>query len=74
MQYHFMAEGKFAMLYDLMFALILRRMEKKIVDIAFRHKCEKIVDMGCGTGLQLSLLNKNGFDAIGIDISPAMVR
>lgn len=74
MQYHFMAEGKFAMLYDLMFGLILRRMERKIVDIAFRHKCEKIVDMGCGTGLQLSLLNKNGFDTIGIDISPAMAR
>ncbi len=69
-----MAEGRFAVLYDIMFGSILRRIERKIVDIAFKYKCEKIADMGCGTGLQLSLLSRNGFDAIGIDISPAMVK
>lgn len=67
-------EGKFAGLYDLFFGILLRKIQKNILDIVFRYKCFKIVDFGCGTGMQLSLLNKNGFDAIGIDISPLMIK
>jgi len=34
----------------------------------------KILDVGCGTGHHVSSLGSKGFDVIGIDISPSMVK
>jgi SAM-dependent methyltransferase len=34
----------------------------------------KILDVGCGTGHHVFELNASGFDTIGIDISPSMVK
>lgn len=33
-----------------------------------------ILDVGCGTGHHVGLLGKNGFNVIGIDISPSMIQ
>jgi SAM-dependent methyltransferase len=34
----------------------------------------KILDVGCGTGHHVFELNSSGFDTIGIDISPSMIK
>ena len=34
----------------------------------------RVLDLGCGSGVFTNILAKRGFSAIGVDISPAMVR
>lgn len=68
-----MAEGKFAGAYDILFGHYLKPVRKRIVEIATRHKCKKIVDLGCGTGEQCILLQKHGFYVVGIDASHQML-
>ena len=67
-------EGRFAFLYDIIFGYLLDGIEKNIVEIASKYRCDKIADMGCGTGKQIYLLKKGGYAAIGIDKSILMIR
>ncbi|HTY90827.1 MAG TPA: methyltransferase domain-containing protein [Methanocella sp.] len=34
----------------------------------------RVLDIGCGTGQQTLLFDKSGFDVVGIDISPGLVK
>ncbi len=68
-----MKEGRFAGLYDASFGLFLNRIQRRVVEIAGRHGCGKVIDLGCGTGAQCILFNENGFDATGMDASPKML-
>lgn len=34
----------------------------------------RVLDIGCGTGETVGYLTREGFDAVGIDISPALIR
>ena len=38
------------------------------------HKCRSIIDVGCGTGNHALRLSKLGYEVVGIDISPTMLR
>jgi len=68
-------EGRFAGLYDLLFSnLLLKKIQENVVKIAMMHDCNRFIDIGCGTGMQLALLKNNGIDAIGIDVSPLMIK
>jgi len=49
--------------------------------LGFRHRkalemidCGKVLDLGCGDGLLLESLKKNGVDGIGLDISDEAVK
>ncbi|MEA3288046.1 MAG: methyltransferase domain-containing protein [Candidatus Marinimicrobia bacterium] len=58
--------------YDLLLNPFLNRIRNALVDWAIKHQPERILDVGCGTGKQLSLLPAN-MNAVGIDLSDAML-
>jgi len=65
-------EGRFALLYDIIFGRLLAGVQQKISGMVMKNGCKRIADMGCGTGAQLALLKR--LDAIGIDRSPLMLK
>lgn len=40
----------------------------------YLHKDNKVIDIGCGNGYGTNILNKAGFQAEGIDLSPEMIE
>jgi ubiquinone/menaquinone biosynthesis C-methylase UbiE len=60
--------------YDAMVGPFLRSARKDIVEAAKAEKCRRILDVACGTGEQAVMLARAGFQAAGIDLSPAMLR
>ena len=63
----------FAPLYDLFINPFLKNLRKKILDIIIKLNPERIIDVCCGTGYQVKLLNRYGFSAVGIDLSSEML-
>lgn len=49
---------------------------KPIIDeyASFLPKPSRILDLGCGVGLNSFILSENGYDVIGVDIAPKMVQ
>lgn len=37
-------------------------------------KVKKVLDVGCGIGAHTKILNNNGYDCIGVDANPAMIK
>jgi ubiquinone/menaquinone biosynthesis C-methylase UbiE len=58
--------------YDRLLNPFLSHIRKSLVNWVVVNKPKRILDVGCGTGKQLSLL-PNNIDAVGIDISDAML-
>ena len=67
-------EYKYANIYDPLLFLFIRSIRKKVVALVKKHQYKKILDVCCGTGDQLKLLKKHGFDAKGIDLSESMLN
>lgn len=67
-------EGKFAFFYDFFLDGLLKPIRLKQLEIASKYHCEKIIDLGCGTGSQCRILSKYGFDVVGIDNSEKMLK
>ncbi len=40
----------------------------------YLHPGDRILDLGCGTGLSTHLLNQAGYNACGVDLSPLFLR
>lgn len=59
-------------MYDLLLNPFLNGIRNAFVNWAIMHQPQKILDVGCGTGKQLSLLPVN-MNAVGIDLSEAML-
>jgi SAM-dependent methyltransferase len=48
---------------------------RDLPDVFARHvKGQRALDFGCGAGRSTRLLRRLGFDAVGVDISPEMIR
>ena len=60
-------------MYDLLLNPFLNRIRYAFVDWAIIHQPQGVLDVGCGTGKQLSLLPGN-MNAVGIDLSDAMLE
>ena len=58
--------------YDLLLNPFLNGIRKAFVSWTILNQPQRILDVGCGTGKQLSLLPGN-LDAVGIDLSEAML-
>lgn len=63
----------FARLYDPFINPFLKNLRKKILDVVTELKPERIIDVCCGTGYQVKMLTRNGFLAVGIDLSREML-
>lgn len=54
--------------------MVLERFRHAITCVVQERGLSKILDVGCGTGSQVVKLRAAGLCAVGIDISPAMLR
>ena len=63
-----------APVYDILLFPFLWNIRHQVVKIVAELKPERIIDLCCGTGSQLRLLKKHGFDVVGIDLSKSMLK
>lgn len=68
---------KFAEFYDAFYSFRNYRREARaivrLIDRFAEGRARTLLDVGCGTGLSLSFLDRR-FDCTGLDVSPAMLR
>jgi len=60
--------------YDWALYPFMRGIRRDVFGMAQQIKPGRIIDVCCGTGDQLSLLRRNGMNALGIDYSDAMLK
>ena len=59
--------------YDALTARFLISSRRRIATLCQEKGWSRILDIGCGTGQQLSVLQAAGIQAFGVDASPAML-
>jgi ubiquinone/menaquinone biosynthesis C-methylase UbiE len=64
---------RYARLYDPLLFPFVRPIRKKVVSLVEKQRYKKILDVCCGTGDQLKLLKRHGFEGQGVDLSEAML-
>ena len=64
----------FAPLYDWILYPFMRGIRRDVLGTVQRLKPKRILDVCCGTGDQLRLLQQEGIEALGIDLSKAMLK
>jgi len=69
-----MAEYSIAPMYDLLLYPFVQKIRKKILKHCVSENYQSIIDVCCGTGNQLKLLKKHGFQVTGIDLSTEMLQ
>jgi demethylmenaquinone methyltransferase/2-methoxy-6-polyprenyl-1,4-benzoquinol methylase len=67
-EYHYSAR-----FYDTILSPFITPIRRRVVALVQKYRYRAILDVCCGTGDQLKLLKKHGFDAEGVDISDAML-
>jgi demethylmenaquinone methyltransferase/2-methoxy-6-polyprenyl-1,4-benzoquinol methylase len=67
-------EYLFAKFYDPLVDPYIRKIRYKVLKMAKKYNPENILDVCCGTGHQLKLLKKHGFDVMGLDLSVQMLN
>lgn len=60
--------------YDFLLSPFMRSIRRDVLKIVLRLQPKNVLDVACGTGDQLRLLSENGIDAVGVDMSEAMLR
>jgi demethylmenaquinone methyltransferase/2-methoxy-6-polyprenyl-1,4-benzoquinol methylase len=60
--------------YDLLLGPFMRSIRRDVFEIVRRLQPKNVLDVACGTGDQLRLLTENGINAVGVDMSEAMIR
>lgn len=64
---------KTAKIYDPLLHIFIHSLRKRILKIIQENAYENILDVCCGTGNQLKMLQKHGIPATGIDLSKEML-
>jgi len=65
---------KTAKIYDPLLHVFIHSLRKNILKIIQENRYENILDVCCGTGNQLKMLQKHGIPATGIDLSKEMLE
>lgn len=60
--------------YDWILYPFMRGIRSEVLGIVKNLKPDRILDVCCGTGDQMRLLKQNNFEALGIDLSNAMLE
>ena len=47
---------------------------KFLDDLLKEHRCRSVIDVGCGTGNHSLRLSRLGYEVVGVDISPMMLK
>jgi ubiquinone/menaquinone biosynthesis C-methylase UbiE len=64
-----------AKLYDKIWGKYDYDTDVKFLNTLFKeHRCRSIIDVGCGTGNHTLRLSKLGYEVMGVDISPTMLK
>jgi len=63
-----------APLYDILLYPFVKRIRCDVLKIVLDMRPQNVLDVACGTGDQLRLLQENGIAAVGVDMSEAMLR
>ena len=66
--------GLIAPYYDFLLQPVLKNIRRELLNIILEFQPEKVLDVACGTGVQLRVLSENHINAVGIDLSEAMLR
>jgi ubiquinone/menaquinone biosynthesis C-methylase UbiE len=66
--------GRSARFYNPVVEPWLRSVKKKIVGECLRLNLARLLDVGCGTGTLAGMLREEGIQALGLDLSPGMIR
>ncbi|MFO7731022.1 MAG: methyltransferase domain-containing protein [Spirochaetia bacterium] len=69
-----MAEYSIAPLYDLLLYPFVHSLRLKLLQLCIEQNYSSILDVCCGTGRQLKILQKHGFEVKGVDLSEDMLR
>ncbi len=64
---------KTAIIYDLLFSRALRSIRHNIRTFLIHYQAKNILDLCCGTGEQLRILEENNMLLTGVDLSQAML-
>jgi len=69
-------DADLAYIHDTGFTRFVTKAAPGLLRLFRRHRVNKglVVDIGCGSGIWAGELARRGYDALGIDISPAMIR
>lgn len=60
--------------YDFLLGPFMRSIRRDVLKKVLRLQPENVLDVACGTGDQLRLLTENHIDAVGVDMSEAMLK
>jgi len=52
----------------------LFEVERRVIESHFTKRDASVLDLGCGTGRTTAVLDRMGFDVVGVDISDPMIR
>jgi ubiquinone/menaquinone biosynthesis C-methylase UbiE len=60
--------------YDFLLGPFMRSIRRDVLKKVLRLQPDNVLDVACGTGDQLRLLTQNNIDAVGVDMSEAMLK
>ena len=64
---------RIATFYDIFPGPFLVPIRRAVLRVCRNLGAHRVLDLCCGTGTQVSLLHRNGFQVMGVDLSPAML-
>lgn len=66
--------ARFASLYDYLVGPFLRPIYRSMISALISHRCRKIIDVCCGTGMMAGMAMRAGMTPVGVDLSPSMLK
>ena len=60
--------------YDFLLGPFMRSIRRDVLETVLELQPENVLDVACGTGDQLRLLTENSINAVGVDMSEAMLK
>ena len=69
-----MGEYAIAPIYDIVLYPFVHKLRHRLLELCIEQNYDSILDVCCGTGRQLKMLQRQGFSVRGVDLSEEMLR